>query len=458
MATFSNKKTLKIPPQSNESEMAVLGSIMLRTDSLNEIIDMISVESFYSQRHKIIYENILKLFSEGKPIDLVSLSERITTQGKIDSVGGRSYLAEVIESVPSSANIKHYAEIVKTKYLLRSLIEASEKVSLMGYNEAEPIENILDSAEKEVFNITNRGDNRSLVEIKNTLGNAWERIENLHKNKDQLRGVPTGFKSLDNILAGLQKSDLIILAARPSVGKTSLALDIARHVGVNEKIPVVIFSLEMSSQQLIDRMLAAQSNVNAWKLRTGNLSNEEDFASIRVSLAVLSDAPIFVDDKPANNIISIRSTARKLKSEKNLGLIVIDYLQLMVPTASRSSDNMVQQVTEISRSLKALAREIDVPVLALSQLSRAVEQRGGKPRLSDLRDSGSIEQDADVVAFIHREDRYKEESDKNNLAEILIEKHRNGPTGHIQLYFDQERTTFRDIDKNDYGNNEVNNF
>lgn len=458
MATFSNKKTLKIPPQSNESEMAVLGSIMLRTDSLNEIIDMISVESFYSQRHKIIYENILKLFSEGKPIDLVSLSERITTQGKIDSVGGRSYLAEVIESVPSSANIKHYAEIVKTKYLLRSLIEASEKVSLMGYNEAEPIENILDSAEKEVFNITNRGDNRSLVEIKNTLGNAWERIENLHKNKDQLRGVPTGFKSLDNILAGLQKSDLIILAARPSVGKTSLALDIARHVGVNEKIPVVIFSLEMSSQQLIDRMLAAQSNVNAWKLRTGNLSNEEDFASIRDSLAVLSDAPIFVDDKPANNIISIRSTARKLKSEKNLGLIVIDYLQLMVPTASRSSDNMVQQVTEISRSLKALAREIDVPVLALSQLSRAVEQRGGKPRLSDLRDSGSIEQDADVVAFIHREDRYKEESDKNNLAEILIEKHRNGPTGHIQLYFDQERTTFRDIDKNDYGNNEVNNF
>lgn len=458
MATFSNKKTLKIPPQSNESEMAVLGSIMLRTDSLNEIIDMISVESFYSQRHKIIYENILKLFSEGKPIDLVSLSERITTQGKIDSVGGRSYLAEVIESVPSSANIKHYAEIVKTKYLLRSLIEASEKVSLMGYNEAEPIENILDSAEKEVFNITNRGDNRSLVEIKNTLGNAWERIENLHKNKDQLRGVPTGFKSLDNILAGLQKSDLIILAARPSVGKTSLALDIARHVGVNEKIPVVIFSLEMSSQQLIDRMLAAQSNVNAWKLRTGNLSNEEDFASIRDSLAVLSDAPIFVDDKPANNIISIRSTARKLKSEKNLGLIVIDYLQLMVPTASRSSDNMVQQVTEISRSLKALAREIDVPVLALSQLSRAVEQRGGKPRLSDLRDSGSIEQDADVVAFIHREDRYKEESDKNNLAEILIEKHRNGPTGHIQLYFDQERTTFRDIDKNDYGNSEVNNF
>ncbi len=458
MATFSNKKTLKIPPQSNESEMAVLGSIMLRTDSLNEIIDMISVESFYSQRHKIIYENILKLFSEGKPIDLVSLSERITTQGKIDSVGGRSYLAEVIESVPSSANIKHYAEIVRTKYLLRCLIEASEKVSLMGYNEAEPIENILDSAEKEIFNITNRGDNRSLVEIKNTLGNAWERIENLHKNKDQLRGVPTGFKSLDNILAGLQKSDLIILAARPSVGKTSLALDIARHVGVNEKIPVVIFSLEMSSQQLIDRMLAAQSNVNAWKLRTGNLSNEEDFASIRDSLAVLSDAPIFVDDKPANNIISIRSTARKLKSEKNLGLIVIDYLQLMVPTASRSSDNMVQQVTEISRSLKALAREIDVPVLALSQLSRAVEQRGGKPRLSDLRDSGSIEQDADVVAFIHREDRYKEESDKNNLAEILIEKHRNGPTGHIQLYFDQERTTFRDVDKTDYGNNEVNDF
>lgn len=458
MANYQNKTSLKIPPQSNESEMAVLGSIMLRTDSLNEILDMISVESFYSQRHKIIYENILKLFSEGKPVDLVSLTERIKTQGKMDQAGGSSYLTEIIESVPSSSNIKHYAEIVRNKYLLRSLISASEKVSSMGYHEIESIENILDSAEKEIFNVTNRGDHRSLVEIKNTLGNAWERIDNLHKNKDQLRGVPTGFKGLDNILAGLQKSDLIILAARPSVGKTSLALDIARHVGVVEKIPVAIFSLEMSSQQLIDRMLAAQANVNAWKLRTGNLSNEEDFASIRDSLSILSDAPIFVDDKPANNIISIRSTARKLKSEKNLGLIVIDYLQLMVPTASRSSDNMVQQVTEISRSLKALAREIDVPVLALSQLSRAVEQRGGKPRLSDLRDSGSIEQDADVVAFIHREDRYKEDSERNNLAEILIEKHRNGPTGQVQLYFDSERTTFRDVDKTDYGNEDVNNF
>lgn len=449
---------LKVPPQSNESEMAVLGSIMLRPDSLNEVIDIISTDSFYSQRHKIIFDNILKLYSEGKPIDLVSLSERIKTQGKIDQAGGRAYLSELIESVPSSANIAHYAEIVRNKYFLRRLIMAAEKVTSLGYNEAEPVENILDSAEKEIFNITNQSGKKSVVELKDTLSTAWERIDDLHRNKDKMRGVPTGFKNIDNVLAGLQKSDLIILAARPSVGKTSLALDIARHVAVNEKIPVAIFSLEMSAQQLIDRMLAAQAQVNSWRLRNGHLTNEEDFEKIRDSLSVLSDAPIFVDDTPANNIISIRSTARKLKSEKGLGLIVVDYLQLMMPTQSRQSDNVVQQVTELSRSLKSLAREIDVPVLALSQLSRAVEQRGGRPRLSDLRDSGSIEQDADVVAFIHREDRYKEESDRNNIAEILIEKHRNGPTGRAQLYFDSDRSTFKDIDKTDYGDTNIDNF
>jgi replicative DNA helicase len=266
-----------------------------------------------------------------------------------------------------------------------------------------------------------------------------------------LRGVPTGFKDLDSKLSGLQKSDLIILAARPSMGKTSLALDIARQTATVHKTPVGIFSLEMSSQQLVDRMLAAASSVDSWKLRTGKgLSLDTDFAQIRTAMDTLSQAPIFIDDQPGNNILKMRSIARRLKSEKGLGLLIVDYLQLMVPTNARHSDNLVQQVTEISRSLKHLARELDVPVLALSQLSRAVESRGGKPRLSDLRDSGSIEQDADVVMFIHREDKYNENSDRPNIAEIMIEKHRNGPTGKVELYFDDKRACFMPLEKGDF--------
>ncbi len=452
------KRTLKIPPQNNESEMAVLGSIMLSSDAIDEVLDIINADVFYSTRHRSIFEAIVGLYSEGKPIDLISVSEILKTRKQLEQAGGRTYLSELLEAVPSSANVTYYANIVKSKNTLRMLIEASEQISALGYNEVGDIENILDEAEKKIFNVTNKNDSRSLVEIKDTLDGAWERIDYLHKNKDKMRGVPSGFKALDNLLAGFQKSDLIILAARPSVGKTSLALDFARHAAVREKVPVAIFSLEMSSQQLIDRMLAAEAQVNAWQLRTGALTNESDFSKIRDTLSVLSEAPIFVDDKPANNIITMRSTARKLKSEKGLGLIVVDYLQLMMPTNSRNSDNMVQQVTEISRSLKSLARELEVPVIALSQLSRAVEQRGGKPRLSDLRDSGSIEQDADVVMFIHREDRYKDEDDKNNLAEIMVEKHRNGPTGSIKLYFDDKKSTFRDVDKNEYGDVTVDNF
>jgi replicative DNA helicase len=286
---------------------------------------------------------------------------------------------------------------------------------------------------------------------------AWERIDKLHKNKDEMRGIPTGFKGLDNKLSGFQKSDLVILAARPSVGKTSLALDVARTVAVKHKVPTLIFSLEMSAQQLIDRMLSAEAQVDAWQMRNGRLTNDGDFDRIRDALEVLNEAPIFVDDKPANNAISMRSTARRIKSEKGLGLIIVDYLQLMTPTASKNSDNVVQQVTEISRALKQLARELDVPVIALSQLSRAVEQRGGKPRLSDLRDSGSIEQDADVVMFIHREDRNNPDADKTGIAEILIEKHRNGPTGKVELYFDDKKSSFVDVDTqhmdDDFGSN-----
>lgn len=448
----SNK--LKVPPQSLESEMAILGSIMLRPEAINEVIDVISSEAFYADKHRRIFEIMLELFSNGNPIDLISLSSRLKEKKLLDSVGGKTYLTELVGCVPSSANVNYYANIVDKKATARGLIDASEHISAMGYNEENDIDLLLDEAEKRIFKVTNKSNNKTVVSLKDTLPEAWERLDRLHKNTGEMRGVPTGFKCLDNKLSGLQKSDLIILAARPSVGKTSLALDIARNAAVGQGIPTVIFSLEMGAQQLIDRMLAAQAQVDAWKLRTGKLTNAEDFDKIRDSLEVLSKAPVFVDDKPGNNIVSMRSVARKLKSEKGLGLIIVDYLQLMAPTHSRNSDNMVQQVTEISRSLKSLARELDVPVLALSQLSRAVEQRGGKPRLSDLRDSGSIEQDADVVMFIHREDRYNEDSDKPNIAEILIEKHRNGPTGRAELYFDDKKSTFIEIESSGYDDEE----
>jgi replicative DNA helicase len=292
------------------------------------------------------------------------------------------------------------------------------------------------------------------------LGKAWERIDKLHKEKGVLRGVPTGFKDLDKKLSGLQNSDLIILAARPSVGKTSLALNIACNAAIRHNVGTAIFSLEMSSAQLVDRMLSAESKIDAWKLRTGGLKLEEEFAKIRDTLDPLSKAPIYIDDQASNNILRMRSVARRIKMEKGLGLIIVDYLQLMSPTSSKNSDNVVQQVTEISRSLKQLAKELDVPVLALSQLSRAVEARGGKPRLSDLRDSGSIEQDADVVIFIHREDKGKDEAERTNIAEIMIEKHRNGPTGTVKMYFDGDKTSFLDLDESQYGGmgQDVNSF
>jgi len=430
--------------------MALLGSIMLREDAFYEVIDIINAPSFYSRKHRLVFEAMLDLFKKNTPIDLLSLSSRLSEKKQLDEIGGSSYLTELVQNVPTAANVRHYAEIVRKKFLMRSLIEASEQIANLGYNEAEDLDEILEKAEKQIFGITTTGSTIRFTELKDELEEAWERLDRLHNSKEEMRGLPTGFSDIDHKLAGLQKSDLIILAARPSMGKTSLALDIARQTAVNHGNSVGIFSLEMSSQQLVDRMLAAQANVDAWKLRTGKLSREEDFTSIRQSLDKLSTAPIYIDDQPGNNILKMRSVARRLKAEKNMKLLIVDYLQLMVPTHSKGGDNLVQQVTEISRSLKNLARELDIPVLALSQLSRAVESRGGRPRLSDLRDSGSIEQDADVVMFIHREDKYKEADEKNNIAEILIEKHRNGETGKVELFFNDKKATFQSIDKSNY--------
>jgi len=336
---------------------------------------------------------------------------------------------------------------------LRSLIDAAAKIGELGFEEDRDVEIILDEAQSAVFSVTQTPMLRSFSAIKDELAEAWERLEMLQKSSGTMRGIPTGFPQLDSMLAGLQKSDLIILAARPSMGKTALALDIARQTATKHGTAVGIFSLEMSSQQLVDRMLAAQAGVNAWRLRTGKIKGEDEFERLQQGMGVLAEAPIYIDDKATTTVLAMRSVARRLKMEKDLGLIIVDYLQLITPTYSRGADNLVQQVTEISRSLKAMARELEVPVLALSQLSRAVEQRRGRPRLSDLRDSGSIEQDADVVMFIHREDKMNAESgaEKTNIAEILIEKHRNGPVGKIDLRFDEEKTTFRSIEKSEFG-------
>ncbi len=449
---YFKTKDLRIPPQSLEAEKALLGSIMIRPEMMHEVMDIVSENAFYSDRHKLIWSVMLELHGKSTPIDLLSLSTRLKEKEIIEQVGAMTYLTELVHGVPSSTNAKHYAEIVHKKHIMRDLINASEYVGNLGFDEEMDIEETLDKAEKKIFEVTNFTGTHKFIALKDTLVEAWERIDKLHATKNELRGIPTGFHALDSKLAGLQKSDLIILAARPSMGKTSLALDIARMTAINHNVPVGIFSLEMSSQQLVDRMLAAESQVDAWKLRTGqNLNVETDFQAIRNAMDRLSRAPIYIDDQPANNILKMRAVARRLKSEKGLGLIIVDYLQLMVPTQSRNSDNIVQQVTEISRSLKQMARELEVPVLALSQLNRAVEARGGEPRLSDLRDSGSIEQDADVVMFIHREDKYNKESARPNIAKIMIEKHRNGPTGVAELYFDDKKTTFVSIDKNDFG-------
>lgn len=447
------KSPLRIPPQNIDAEMALLGSIMVRPDVLIDILDITSSQAFYSDRHRKIMNTMTELFAKSQPIDLLSLSSRLKEKNQLEQIGGSSYLTELITTVPSSSNATHYADIVQKKFIMRRLIECAEDITGLGYDETSDLEEILDRAEKKMYDVTNFSTAHKFLELKDALGEAWERLDKLHRSKEEIRGVPTGFKDLDSKLAGFQKSDLIIIAARPSMGKTSLALDIARMTAINHGTPVAIFSLEMSSQQLVDRMLAAESRVDAWKLRTGKLSIEEEFGKIRDSLDTLSKAPIYIDDQPGNNILKIRSVARRLKSEKGLGLIIVDYLQLIMPTQSKNNDNVVQQITEISRGLKQLARELNVPVVALSQLSRAVEQRGGsgRPKLSDLRDSGSIEQDADVVMFIHREDKYQENSDKPNIAQIHIEKHRNGPTGSIELYFDDKKASFLSIEKNNFG-------
>ena len=456
-----SKAGLRIPPHSLEAETALLGSIMLRPDVLYDVMDLITPASFYFDKHRIIFEAMLDLFSKHSPIDILSLSTRLKEKAVLERIGGTTLLSELAASVPSSANAKHYAEIVMKKFMMRELIEASEHLSHLGFNEAGELEEILDQAEKKVYDITERfAGSARFKDIVPLLTEAFERFEKLSSADHELRGVPTGFKSLDDILGGFQKSDLIILAARPSVGKTALALDIARRTAFEHQTPVGIFSLEMSADQLVDRIVAAHSKTDASVIRKGVRTQtgswrEDVFKNIRDALDDLSRTPIFIDDQPGNTIMKMRSAARKLKVEKGLKLLVVDYLQLMAPTATRASDSLVQQVTEISRSLKHLARELNIPVVALSQLSRNIETRGGKPKLSDLRDSGSIEQDADLVMFIHQtEDDIRDENGKMKEVqrkELIVAKHRNGPLGSAVLDYHTRFNTFVEIDYSNYG-------
>ncbi len=444
----ATNRSLRTPPHNVEVEKALLGAIILKPDTMHDVSVTVYPESFYADKHRLIFEAIMNLFSHGNPIDTVSVVGKLKDQGALERIGGASYVTELIETVPAAGNAMYYAEVVQGKSSLRGLIHAADDIAEIGYSDPESVDEALDQAEKKIYHATQSPTAEKFKTIGSSLTEAWERFEYLSANPDEKRGVQSGFTALDNLLAGFQKSDLIILAARPSMGKSTLMLDITRNAALKFGASVGIFSLEMSDQQLVDRMLAAEAGVDSWKLRTGKLSNDHEFEAVQQAMAKLSEAQIHIDDQAGNNILKMRSAARRLKNEHGLDLIIVDYLQLMSPTATKASDNMVQQVTEISRSLKILARDLEVPVIALSQLSRAVEQRGGKPRLSDLRDSGSIEQDADVVMFIHREDKMNrdKEPERPNIAEILVEKHRNGPVGSAELYFDAKHVRFLNLD------------
>lgn len=444
----SPQKDLRTPPHNLEAEQSVLGSLMLEKDAVIKIADILKVNDFYKDIHGLIYEAMLELYEQREPLDVLSISNKLDEKKQLEKIGGSAYLASLVGTVPSASHIVHYAKVVQKKALLRRLIKAATEILEAGYREGEDIEKILDEAEQKLFSVSQKYIKQDFVPIRSILESAFNRIDELHRDGNKFRGIPTGFVDLDNILAGLQKSDLVILAARPSIGKTSLALDIARHIAVRENTAVGMFSLEMSSDQLVDRMLAAEANVDLWRLRTGRLKSEgdnNDFQRIGDAMGILSEAKLFIDDTASANIMEMRTMARRLQAEHNLGLIIIDYLQLM---EGRGGDNRVQEISEISRGLKNLARELNIPIIALSQLSRAVESRSPQiPKLSDLRESGSIEQDADVVLFLYREDREKPDTPNKGIVKVIIAKHRNGPVGEINCFFQENCASFRSLEK-----------
>ena len=446
---FENQPAVKIPPQNIDAEKSLLGCLMIDPEAILKVADFLTARDFYKESHQKIYETMVELFERKEPIDMLSVSSRLKEKQQLEEIGGLGYLSDLINIVPTASHNLNYAKIDQDKRVLRDLINASCQIEEMGYKETEDVNMLLDEAEKKIFSIAQKSLTQKFIPVKEGLEETFRRIDELSKHKDGLRGLPTGFTKLDNMLAGLQNSDLIILAARPSLGKSAFALDVARNVALYYKLPVGLFSLEMSKDQLIDRLIASQADIDLWRLRTGRLSDEEednDFERIQNAMALLAEAPIYIDDAAGSNILQMRAMARRLQADKGLSLLIVDYLQLMEPRNPNLS--VVQQVTENSKALKSLAKELNVPVLVLSQLSRAVEQRSPQiPRLADLRESGSIEQDADVVLFIYREDKYRETTDRKNIADIIVAKHRNGPVGKVELYFDETRVTFRNLEK-----------
>lgn len=429
-----NQQNLRVPPHSQEAEESVLGAMLIDKDAVIAVAEFLLPEDFYDERLKEVYQACIDLYEERTPIDVLTVTDKLKKRKVLKEVGSSSYLAELANKVPTAAHVEHYGRIVKDTATKRSLMSVASRLVDVSLDEGLAANEVLDRAESEIFSLSQKSLSKAFTSVRDTLAESFDRLDELHKSGGGIRGIPTGFKDLDDALAGLQQSNLIILAARPGVGKTTLAMNIAQYVAVELKRQVGFFSLEMSREELVDRLLVAQADIDAWKLKTGKLS-EDDFSKLSDAMGVLAEAPLFIDDTPALSVLEMRTKARRLQVESGLDLLVVDYLQL---ARSRNLENRVQEVSEISQGMKNLARELKVPVLVLSQLSRAVETRGGKkPQLADLRESGSIEQDADVVMFLWRED---DENPENIMLDIA--KHRNGPLRSVPLHFKGDRIRF----------------
>ncbi len=437
----------KIPPQSLDAEMSLLGAVLIDEEVIADASEAVRAKDFYDKRHQLIFAAMMRLYEKHKPVDLLTLTEELKKKDDLETVGGSTYLTELTNYVPTASHAHAYAELVQQKAVRRRLIRASAEISEMGFDEDTTTQELLEKAEAELFSVSDQSLKQDLVSIESILTESFDRIEELHRNKGALRGIRTGYRDLDNMTAGLQRSDLIILAARPAMGKTTLVTNLAYNVATIAKLPVLFFSLEMSKEQLIDRMLSDASGVDSWNIRTGNLS-DDDFSKISEAMGEMAEAPIFIDDTPGLSVLEMRTKSRRAAHDQPLGLIIVDYLQLMQSSGSYSG-NRVQEVSEISRGLKLIARELNVPLIALSQLSRSVESRTPPiPQLSDLRESGSIEQDADIVSFIYRPGYYEPDNPEvQNITDLIIAKHRNGPVGKVQLYFHPERLRFMSLDK-----------
>ena len=436
----------KIPPHDIEAEQAVLGSMLTDKDAVVDAVELLKPDDFYREDNKIIFEAILSLYGRAEPIDVITVKSELVSVGKFENVGGLEYIASLPDKVPTTANVDRYINIVEEKSMLRQLIKTANELISLGYAETEEVDTIMDQAERKIFEVMQNKNQKGYSELKDVLVESFAEIEKLYNQKEAVTGIPTGFADLDYKTAGLHKSDLILIAARPAMGKSALALNIATNAAKIAKVPVVMFNLEMSKSQLVNRMLCSEAMVDSNKIRTGKIE-EDDWVKLATALGPLSEAPIYIDDTPGITVTEIRAKCRKLKLEKNIGLVVIDYLQLIQGSGKKNSTRE-QEISEISRSLKILAKELDVPVIALSQLSRASEARQDhRPMLSDLRESGAIEQDADIVMFLYRDDYYNPDSEKKNIAELILAKHRSGSTGTVELLWLGNYTKFVNIDK-----------